>query len=102
MSREVVVECKERIPDEFLKSKKLMNVDERPFFEPNVSCSALGHPDWNRQSGSVFELKDVGWIRPSFQVCREKPASREWMKRVMDSNRLVIGIVREVSQLKDC
>ena len=95
-SREVIVKRKQSITNDVTKPEQVMNVDERPLFEPHMSDGWFSHPDWDRQPGSVFELKHVGWSLAVGPMCWSKPATRQRMKRVPDSNPLAIGIVREV------
>ena len=93
----MVVECKKSITDDVVDSQELTDIDDRLIFDFRTSRGWLGHPDGNRQSRSVFELKDVRWSRPSGSVRWTETATRQWMKSVADPNALAIGIVREVS-----
>ena len=92
----MVIECKKSITNNVVESLELPNVDERLVIDSNMSHRWLGHPNRNRQSGSVFELKDVGWSRPCGSVRRTETATRQRMKSVANANALAIGIVREV------
>ena len=96
----MVVECNKSVTDNVVESQELTNVDERLLLELSKSRRRLRHPDRNRQSRSVFELKDVRWSRPSGSVRRTETATRQWMKSVADPNALAIGIVREVSPIE--
>ena len=93
----MVVECNKSVANNVVESLELPDVDERLVFELSKSRRRLRHPDGDRQSRSVFELKDVRWSRPSRSVRRPETAPRQRMKSVADPNALAIGIVREVS-----